>query len=98
VTTNLVITEAHIAIRRAGGHATAVAFLRSLRQSSRLVRIHSDPEIEEAAEAILGQYVDQDFSLVDAVSFAVMRQRSITEAFAFDHHFLTAGFVLVATS
>jgi predicted nucleic acid-binding protein len=32
---------------------------------------------------------------VDAVSFAVMRQRGLTDAFAFDRHFLAAGFVLL---
>ena len=45
-------------------------------------------------EEVLRRYDDQDFSLIDAVSFAVMQERNITEAFAFDHHFLTAGFAL----
>jgi len=70
-------------------------FLESLRQSSRLVKLHSDSEIEERAEAILARYSDHDFSYVDAVSFAVMRQRRIAEAFAFDPDFLTAGFALL---
>jgi predicted nucleic acid-binding protein len=47
------------------------------------------------AEEILRRYAEQDFSLVDAVSFAVMRERGIAEAFAFDRHFLIAGFTLV---
>ena len=46
------------------------------------------------AKEILRLYADQDFSLADAVSFALMQQRNITEAFAFDRHFLTAGFML----
>jgi len=32
------------------------------------------------------------FSFVDGVSFAVMRQRKLRSAFAFDAHFATAGF------
>ncbi|MGI8915633.1 MAG: hypothetical protein ACR2JY_17915 [Chloroflexota bacterium] len=40
---------------------------------------------------------DQDFSFVDAVSIADMRCRGIAEAFAFDHHFLIAGFTTVPT-
>ena len=34
-------------------------------------------------------------SLVDCVSFEVMRRRGITRAFAFDRHFADAGFELV---
>lgn len=97
VTTTLVVAETHIAIRRAAGHLTALRFLRSLRESTRLEKVFSDAALEDAAEAILARYADQDFSLVDAVSFAVMRERDIGEAFAFDHHFLTAGFSLVPT-
>ena len=39
VTTNLVIAEAYITIRRAGGHQPAIRFLDSMRRSSRLTRI-----------------------------------------------------------
>lgn len=95
VTTNLVIAEAYITIRRAGGYQPAIRFLDSLRQSSRLTRIYSDVALEAEAEKILRRYADHDFSLADAVSFVVMQQRGITEAFAFDRHFATAGFVVV---
>lgn len=95
VTTNLVVAEAYISILRVGGHAAAIRFLRSLRQSSRLLKLYSDAGLEEQAERILVQHADQDFSFADAVSFAVMRQRSMPEAFAFDRHFQTAGFVTV---
>jgi predicted nucleic acid-binding protein len=44
---------------------------------------------------ILEQYSDHDFSFVDATSFSAMRSRSITDVFAFDRHFLTAGFARV---
>jgi predicted nucleic acid-binding protein len=95
VTTNLVVAEAYILVRRAAGHQTAMRFLGSLRESSRLVRVYSSAALEAAVEEILGRYADQDFSLADAVSFVVMRERKIDEAFAFDRHFLTAGFRLV---
>jgi len=32
---------------------------------------------------------------VDAVSFATMHREGVGEAFAFDRHFLTAGFTLL---
>jgi len=94
VTTNLVIAEAYINIRRAGGYQPAMRFLDSMRQSSRLTKVYSDAELEAEAEKLLRRYADQDFSLTDAVSFALMQQRGITEAFAFDSHFATVGFVV----
>ncbi len=97
VTTNLVIAEAYIAIRRAGGLQPAMLFLNSIRQSSRLLKIYSDAALETAAEELLRRYADQDFSLTDAVSFVVMQQRGIKEVFGFDRHFATAGFVVVPT-
>jgi predicted nucleic acid-binding protein len=98
VTTNLVIAEAYINIRRAGGYQPAMRFLDSTRQSSRLTRVYSDAGLEAEADKLLRRYADQDFSLTDAVSFAVMQQRGITEAFAFDRHFVTAGFALMPTA
>jgi len=44
---------------------------------------------------LLKQYEDQSFSFVDAVNFAVMKQQNVQDAFAFDKHFQTAGFILV---
>ncbi len=39
------------------------------------------------------RFADPDFSLVDAVSFSIMRERGMTDALALDHHFPVAGFV-----
>lgn len=94
ITTNLVIGEAFVLIRRAGGTQVAFRFLDAIRQSAQLVKVYSTTQHEAEAEKLLRQFADQDFSFVDAVSFAVMRERAITDAFAFDHHFLVAGFVL----
>ena len=74
ITTNLVIAEAYIAIRRHGGHQPAVHFLASARQSSRLSRLCSDATLESEAEEISRHHEDQAFSFTDAVSFALMRQ------------------------
>jgi uncharacterized protein len=95
VTTNLVIAEAYINIRRAGGYPPAMRFLDSVRQSGRVTKVYSDAALEVEAEKLLRRYADQDFSLTDAISCAVMQERGITEAFAFDNHFVTAGFAVV---
>lgn len=49
----------------------------------------------EATGRWLARFADQDFSLIDAVSFEVMRRNRLTHAFAFDRHFEIAGFELL---
>jgi uncharacterized protein len=51
--------------------------------------------VRDATEAWLLRFRDQPFSLVDAVSFELMRREGVTRAFAFDHHFEVAGFTLL---
>jgi uncharacterized protein len=51
--------------------------------------------VGEASERWLHGFADQPFSLVDAVSFEVMRSAGIGVAFAFDQHFRVAGFELL---
>lgn len=95
VTTNLVIAESYILIRRSLGYKAAITFLEKTSTSPRIQKIYSDEKLENEGEAILRQFNNQDFSYNDAVSFAVMRQISVEKAFAFDHHFSTAGFLTV---
>lgn len=96
VTTNLVVAEAYILIRRELGHEAGMTFLNRIKASPRIEKVYVDAELETQAETILGCYQDQLFSYADAVSFALMRERGIEEAFAFDKHFVVAGFSLVA--
>ena len=54
------------------------------------------PDLQrEAVVRWLARYPDQTFSLIDAVSFEVMRRHKVTHAFAFDRHFAVAGFELL---
>jgi len=96
VTTILVVAETQIVLRRRAGHGTAVAFLKNANESPRIKIIYPDAQLEAEAKRILHQYQDQDFSLADAISFAFMRQNGLTEAFAYDRHFATAGFTISA--
>lgn len=92
VTSNLVVAEAHAALRLELGHQAAMQFFENIRSSPRILRVHATQQLEDAATEILRRYDDQDFSYADAVSFALMKVRGIKEAFAFDKHFLTMGF------
>jgi predicted nucleic acid-binding protein len=95
VTTNLVVAEAYILIRRELGHEAGMTFLNTIKVSPRIEKVYADAELEAQAAAILGRYQDQLFSYTDAVSFALMQGHGIEEAFAFDKQFAVAGFGLV---
>lgn len=95
MTTNLVVAETYLLIRRALDWRSAITFLENVSASPRIARIYSEQSTEDSAEEILRRYQDQDFSFTDAVSFAVMGRFHIQEAFAFDQHFATAGFTLI---
>jgi predicted nucleic acid-binding protein len=45
------------------------------------------PQEEARARAILGARRDKDWSLCDAISFAVLETRGARMAFSFDRHF-----------
>ncbi len=51
--------------------------------------------VTAAVSAWLERFRDQRFSLADAVSFEVMSQDGLEQAFAFDRHFRTAGFEML---
>ena len=95
VTTNLIVAETHALLLRRVGRGPAEAFARVVRASPNLV-VTSSPDFEAAAlDEWLGRFNDEDFSLTDAVSFAVMAERGIREALTQDRHFATAGFTMV---
>jgi predicted nucleic acid-binding protein len=98
LTTNLVVAETHALLLRRVHRAAALAFLRQAGLAEDLV-LWSTRELEERArEDWLERFADQDFSLTDAVSFAIMAERGVREALTLDRHFAAAGFVMVPES
>ncbi len=95
LTTNLVVAESHALLLRRIHRGAALAFLRQVGLAGDLV-VSSTPELElRAREDWLERFADQDFSLVDAVSFSLMAERGIREALTLDRHFTAAGFAMV---
>lgn len=95
VTTNLVVAETHALLLRRTSRDTALAFARGLTDPRTLV-VRSSENLERAAVTDwLERYDDHDFSFTDAVSFAVMAERGISEALTLDRHFGAAGFRMV---
>ncbi|MEM7800550.1 MAG: PIN domain-containing protein [Chloroflexota bacterium] len=94
VTTNLVMAETYSLAMYRVGYQTAIKLLKLIRGSSRILQVYTTPRLDEIAFEILEKYDDQAFSFVDAASFAVMQDRAISTAFAYDKHFRVMGFQL----
>ncbi|HHY98920.1 MAG TPA: type II toxin-antitoxin system VapC family toxin [Firmicutes bacterium] len=95
VTTNLVLSETYILLRKGLGANPALRFLSLVRSSPRIMVAYSTEELEQRAEGFLRKYGDHPLSYTDAVSFTLMEDRGITKAFAFDRHFQIAGFQIL---
>jgi hypothetical protein len=93
LTTNLVVAETYILLRLDCGLETALGWWERITSSLKVKIIYADSDLTGEAITILRKYSDQSFSLTDAVTFALMKKMKITEAFAFDIHFATAGFI-----
>ncbi|MCK9417966.1 MAG: PIN domain-containing protein [Nitrospirae bacterium] len=96
ITSNFVIAETYIVLLKELGHAAAISFLERVKTSPRITRVYSTEDLESEAQTMLGKYRDQDFSYADAVSFTIMKRQKIIKAFAYDKHFLSAGFIVVS--
>ncbi|MBC8233270.1 type II toxin-antitoxin system VapC family toxin [bacterium] len=93
ITSNCVVGETYTLIRTRLGYRPAWEFITRIRSSSRLEVIFINEVIESEAYKLLRRFQDKDFSYVDGTSFVLMKERKITEAFAYDKHFLSAGFI-----
>lgn len=85
-TTSFVLVETCLLIRNKLGYRTAQKFLETFRKGV-IARIDVSASDLDRAWKILNEYADQEFSLVDAVSFAAMERLEIQTAFCFDAHF-----------
>lgn len=86
VTTDYVLLECWYLMNNHLGRKPALQFWDGL-TSGMVEIVDLDLLIRRKARKIIADYSDQDFSLVDATSFALMEQGGIERAFTFDSHF-----------
>ena len=94
--TTLVLSEFYSHLLYLRGARVARTALKHLLEDPIHEWVEVGPDlVEDARSNWLAPYDEQAFTLVDAVSFEVMRREKVTTAFAFDHHFEVAGFELL---
>jgi hypothetical protein len=93
LTTNHVVAETVTLVRYKGSRQSQAAHALAIEVGSALyagtlARIHwTTPEDERAAFEYFKRHADQEYSMVDCLSFVVMEQRGIREALAVDSDF-----------
>lgn len=86
ITSDHVLVESWILIRARGGRTAAERFWDAVRGGLATVETVLPGDLD-AAWRIGEAFPDQDFSIVDRTSFAVMERLGVTSAASFDDHF-----------
>ncbi|MBI1764772.1 MAG: type II toxin-antitoxin system VapC family toxin [Acidobacteria bacterium] len=72
---------------------SVLTFSRELMHNPLVEIVWVDEALHQAAFALLEARLDKTYSLCDAVSFVLMRQRGLLDALTTDHHFAQEGFI-----
>lgn len=94
VTSVPVMLETFAFLDRKTSHATAMTWRASLARIKRFEILSCEPADLDAAWPWLDNPSFHRLSLVDATSFVIMRRHRIRRTWAFDTHFLRAGFIV----
>jgi predicted nucleic acid-binding protein len=95
VTTDYVIAETVARIRRQASHRSAAGVWDRLEGGETAHVVEVGPGHRALARKWFGKYDQLELSLVDCVSFVVMKELGIEEAFTFDDDFRKAGYVTI---
>jgi uncharacterized protein len=81
-----------LALVRGFSRQATLAFVSDLFDYPDIEVVWVDQSLHQEAVKLLMNRLDKTYSLCDAVSFVLMRQRNINEALTTDHHFEQEGF------
>jgi predicted nucleic acid-binding protein len=75
----------------------AIEVIEQFLASDEVEIVYLSTQLFQQAFALYRQYADKEWSLVDCISFVVMRQAGVNQVLTFDRHFAQAGFEILAT-
>ena len=93
LTTTAVLLEVGNWLSPSNLRTLALDLLEKIEVSSLIEVRHVDSNLYNKGWELYRERLDKDWGITDCISFVVMRERSIVEAFSADHHFQQAGFV-----
>jgi uncharacterized protein len=93
ITHNLVLTEfVALAQVRRQPREDALTFVADLADNPDIEVVFVDQQLQRIAVQLLFARLDKTYSLCDAVSFVIMKERNIQQALTTDRHFEQEGF------
>jgi predicted nucleic acid-binding protein len=92
VTTQAVLLEIGSSLSRLKYRPKAIELLAAYQADPRFDIYSITPELYEIGFELFGSRLDKEWSLVDCISFVVMKECGISDALTADEHFTQAGF------
>lgn len=92
VVTEYVVVELGSALSGLEDRHLYVPFVEELLKDPGTVYVHASPALFRQGLDLFAARPDKAWSMVDCISFVVMKQRRLKEALTTDRHFLQAGF------
>jgi predicted nucleic acid-binding protein len=90
--TEYVLVELGSALSRGSDRLVYLDLLEKLQRDTSTTIIAASEALFRQGVSVFAKRPDKEWSLVDCISFAVMKQRRLTEALTTDRHFTQAGF------
>lgn len=98
ITTEAVLMEYGNILSSVNVREKAFRYIQFLRNDPNTEIISIDSELFEKGLADFGKYKDKEWSLVDCISFVIMRKKKMLYALTSDEHFEQAGFIIMLKS
>jgi predicted nucleic acid-binding protein len=95
VTSQWVLTEVANYFARSKNRDAVTIFIDDLLIDPKVECISVSATWFEIGWQLYRQRTDKEWSLTDCISFEIMRQQSISDAWTWDHHFEQAGFSIL---
>lgn len=93
ITSDVVLLEIGAALAKSIYRSAAIKSIEGLRADPNAEIVSLDDRLFDAAFRLFRERPDKEWSLTDCVSFIIMWERGISQAFAADLHFAQAGFI-----
>jgi uncharacterized protein len=97
VVTEYVLVELGSALSNKKDRRLYVPFVEHLLADVGTEFIPASSELFQRGLILFAKRPDKNWSLVDCISFVVMKQQRLTDALTTDHHFIQAGFKALLT-
>src|SRR6266516_8063366 len=92
VTTEFVLIELADALCKPQQRDEVLALCNVVETDPAFTLIRATTELIQRGRKLYGDRADKEWPLTDCISFVVMHDRGVSEAFTADHHFVQAGF------